>query len=558
MRLLLVSVLVLACSIASTECLAWGASVGPTDRYALYADFDNKVTGDPIDTRGGVFGEPTELGSLDTEIVWVDQTNRALRVSSALTNFTRPLIWQLLGNAEINQGEVRITFDITPSALDNYSIKIRENNGSSRLFLTFALTNTGHFTASDANGTIPMAAYAYTANSVLSIELVFDMTALTSSIHVNGVAMSTDRAFKVSDRGIGRLMIGYDKYSSSSPFDLDNIRVTGPLPFPTVLQADFENKTTGAPIGRGGAEANEPYGLGSYLDAIVVEPVAGNKVLDLSTTYTSVGQAARWQFLKNMEIRSGVIVLDFDIQLSSLNHYAIGVYEPLHLEKSFVNLQFESDGSMRVHDANGYHPTLAVSYNAGQLYHYRFLFSASTSTYTIFRDGTPILREQNNGITTRGIGAVIYRAYSATVGSAHMQLDNLRVFASDAEKIPAGLEFLEKNRSAIANEPVTPAVEVGVVNAFGEAVPDGTPVTLEIDWPSGPPGATLSGAGATTISGIATFSNLKFNMPGSYGLAAHSLDASSLDAANFRSLRVSVTLGDYIFADGFEDEIKHE
>ncbi len=503
MRLLLVSVLVLACSIASTECLAWGASVGPTDRYALYADFDNKVTGDPIDTRGGVFGEPTELGSLDTEIVWVDQTNRALRVSSALTNFTRPLIWQLLGNAEINQGEVRITFDITPSALDNYSIKIRENNGSSRLFLTFALTNTGHFTASDANGTIPMAAYAYTANSVLSIELVFDMTALTSSIHVNGVAMSTDRAFKVSDRGIGRLMIGYDKYSSSSPFDLDNIRVTGPLPFPTVLQADFENKTTGAPIGHGGAEANEPYGLGSYLDAIVVEPVAGNKVLDLSTTYTSVGQAARWQFLKNMEIRSGVIVLDFDIQLSSLNHYAIGVYEPLHLEKSFVNLQFESDGSS-------------------------------------------------------GIGAVIYRAYSATVGSAHMQLDNLRVFASDAEKIPAGLEFLEKNRTAIANEPVTPAVEVGVVNAFGEAVPDGTPVTLEIDWPSGPPGATLSGAGATTISGISTFSNLKFNMPGSYGLAAHSLDASSLDAANFRSLRVSVTLGDYIFADGFEDEIKHE
>ncbi len=132
-----------------------------------------------------------------------------------------------------------------------------------------------------------------------------------------------------------------------------------------------------------------------------------------------------------------------------------------------------------------------------------------------------------------------------STSSTHLQLDNLRVLASDAAMIPARLEFLQEATTATTNQAVTPAIEVGVTNVLGDAMIDGTPVSLEIAPGWGPAGATLSGTDATTVSGIATFE--------AYRLAAYSLDATRLSDVD-----VVVSASDVIFADGFEDETKYE
>ena len=62
-----------------------------------------------------------------------------------------------------------------------------------------------------------------------------------------------------------------------------------------------------------------------------------------------------------------------------------------------------------------------------------------------------------------------------------------------------------------------------------------------------PAGALIGGASATTISGLATFPAVTFDMPGIYRLIATSLDASEL-----RNRDLPVLPSDVLFANGFD------
>lgn len=546
MRLWFILVVLSLCSISPVDCLAQQA----TDRYALYTDFDNKVAGDPIDIRGAMFGEPYRLKNLDTKIVQLTPENNVLRVSNDLSSsYSRTLGWHLLGNAEIETGAVEISFDITPSALDNYNVYVRESTGAASSFLSLTLSSNGRLVASDKNGANLSIDDAYTAGETLSFKLSFDMTSRTSDIQLNGQSLNSGRAFGVTDRGIGTLLIGYGSSSNGSSFDLDNIQVVGDLPFLPVLQADFDDKTTSAPIDVGGAEANEPHSMSSHIDTVITETVPGNKLLDISSNDNSSARSLRWQFLNNLEIPSGLVVMDFDLTLQSRDFYRITVREPSGAAQSFMNLTFLPGGALSVSDLaqSTPHTLPGTTYNAGQMYEYRIIFDADSGNYDIFRDGAPIVRERNHGISAHGIGAIVNAFTHQTQTSAHMQLDNLQVLASDAAFIPAELEFLTETSSATVNQVLTPAITVGVINAMDDAVIDGTPVSLEIAPGTGPSGASLDGSNTTTVSGVASFSALSFDMPGTYRLQAYSLGKTRLG-----NVDVVVSPSDGIFADGFE------
>lgn len=545
MRVLPVSLLLL-CSIISFNCFA-GVLISPP-RYALYSDFDNKTVGQPLAIRGASFGEPTVLGSLNTSVVEITPGQNRLQVSNNLTSSTaRRLRWALLGNAEINEGEVRISFDLTASALDKYSFLVRENVGSASGFLTVNFNTTGSITTSDTNGTIATTPNAYAANVPLHVDLIFDMDSRTSTIVLGSTTVVSGRAFGVADRGIGSFLIGYQSGSSGSAFELDNVKISGPLPFPVALEANFEDKTAGLPIGLGGAAVNEPFSKSASIDAIVVEAASGVNILDVSSTNTASAQSLRWQLLDNLEVRSGLYIMDFDLSMATRDRYRVALRERTSSSQSFLNLSFQTNGTMAVDDANGTVFLSGVTYDIGQVYQYRIVFDLGAGIYDIFRDGVPLIRERAHGITARGIGGILFGIDNGANISAHQQFDSLRVYLSAAAAISADLEFLQEASSAIENVPVTPAFKVGVVNILDQPVPDGTTVTLEIAQGSGPSGAILSGASATTTAGMATFPALTFDRPGTYRLVARSLDAAALN-----TIDIVVEESDVLFANGFD------
>ena len=548
MRLLPVCVFLLAGLAASPGIRTAQAD---SERPALYADFDNKVAGQLIDTRGATFGEPIGLGTqggLDASVVETAPGQNVLRVSNDLTSSSaRSIEWQMLGDAEINEGEVRISLDLTASALDTYAVNVRESNGAAKVFLSIALLNTGKINLSDAGGQFLGIFNAYAPDVPLRIELIFDMDARTSSVILGNTTVVAGRAFDIPDRGIGSVRIGYGSLSNGSPFDLDNLKISGPLPFPVVLEADFDDKTAGLPIGLGGAQFNEPVVQAANIDAIVGEPAPGVKILDISSTNTSTSQFLRWQFLDNLEVSSDIHVLDFDTQMMTRDRYRISLREPTSSSQPFTNLQFQANGTMGVSDANGTRIFSGVTYQAGQAYQYRIIHDLDAGIYDIFRNGMPLIRERAHGITTRGIGAILYGIDNGALTSAHLQIDSLRVYQSNGEAITSDLEFLQEATTAIENEFVTPTIEVGALNIFGQPVPDGTSVTLEIAQGSGPPGAILTGASRSAFSGVARFTALRFSMPGTYRLIARSYNATRLG-----NVDIVVEQSDALFADGFE------
>jgi len=346
MRVLLVLLLVVVCSLSSYECLAGGVVVLPP-RYALYADFDNKPTGQPLGIRGATFGEPTHLGGLGADVVEITPGQNRLRVSNdQSTTAARRMRWQPMGNAEFSTGEVRISFDISTSARDTFSILVRESDGSAKSFANLLFMSSGSIVSTDANGTIATTANAYAANVPLHIELVFDMDARTSRIVLGATTIATARAFGISDRGIGRVLIGYSAGNSGSAFDIDNLKISGPLPFPVALEADFEDKTPGLPIGTGGAIAHEPTVIGSDMDALVGQTSPGANYLDMASTNTAISQSARWQFLDNLEVRSGVCILDFDVLMMTRDRYRVLLRERSSSAQSLMNLAFLTNGTM--------------------------------------------------------------------------------------------------------------------------------------------------------------------------------------------------------------------
>ncbi len=381
MRLLLISSLLSVCSIISVDCFAHTLANAPPARHALHADFDNKIVGQPILTRGAMFGEPVGLKNLGTEVIQSAPGQNLLRVSNDLSSSAaRYTKWRLLGNAELDTGEVKISFDVTASARDAFGVLVREGNSAAKGFMNLNFTAGGKIFAGDTNGVIAQKSNAYSANTTLSVEMVFDMDAKTSSLYLDGNSIFAGHPFGNAGNGIGSVLIGYNSSSNGSAFDLDNVRISGQLPFPEILNADFDDKTVGDPIGIGGAAVNEPYSMNDGTDAIVIEPSPGTRVLDVSTDVDTSSRYVRWQFLENLEVYSGLVIMDFDLQLEALGGYRVSVRESGLLSKNFLNLQFNSSGTMEMDDASGIQPLYGVTYDAGRVYQYRIIFDMDSGT----------------------------------------------------------------------------------------------------------------------------------------------------------------------------------
>jgi adhesin/invasin len=98
----------------------------------------------------------------------------------------------------------------------------------------------------------------------------------------------------------------------------------------------------------------------------------------------------------------------------------------------------------------------------------------------------------------------------------------------------AALEFSVQPSNAVASAPITPAVQVRVVDAFGNLV-TGASDNIAIAIGSNPSGGTLSGTvSVAATGGVATFSDLSINLVGAgYTLAASTPSLGTATSAGF-------------------------
>jgi hypothetical protein len=514
----------------------------------LEADFDDRMPGEVLGVGGPAVGEPTDLSALDGLIVEASPGDNFLRVSNNTGNTSgRSLRWGFLNDAEITTGTVRIQFSLTPSALDRYSFGVRESGGSSRTFLSVTFSTAGNFTATDAAGAISVTNNTFSAGTELAVVIEFDMDARTSQMTVNGLPVYSGRSHGIVDRGVGRVLTGYASSHSANSFDLDDFSVEADVPLPLVLDADFQDQPLGQPIGTGGAALGQPRSFSPGLLTEVVDDGMGNRGLRLQNPATGSARSVRWEFLDNLEIDSGTVAFDVDIQFAVRDGYQVNVREAVGSGSSFTTVRFLPNGQLSVTDGNGVATSAPFSYVADQLYRLRLIHDQDAGSYSLLLDDTALLVDRVHGVSTgRGVGSMSIGFLSSATTSAAMIIDDLQVGASDAPLLPSELAFLVEPTSGLINRPLTPALEVGAVTVFDQVVPDGT--LVEVDIESGPPGATLLGAIEPTVAGTARFDSLTADLPGIYRMRARA------GRATLSSL-VDITITtppDLMFDDGFE------
>jgi len=400
----------------------------------LYANINSKTVGAPIGIGGAALGEPTTLGNLTTVVTQAAPGRRFVRVSNDLSSTTaRRLRWQLLDNVNVTQGVLTWSIDFTPTARDSYSILVREATTSASSFVTLSFTGAGSFGASDQNGVITVAPLTYAANARLHVVLRMDLDAATSDVLINGEVLYAGRAHGVVGVGVGSLWIGYAANSGGNAFALDNVQAIHEQRHPVVLDADLEDRPLNMPIGVGGAALGEPILADVGLATEVVSDGAGGRVLKYASTDTATARGLTWQWLSNIEARTGQVVVGLDVRFPQRDQYIFALRESGSNAHDFLSLRTQDDGGLRVFDNNGNLLAQEASYVGGRTYRLRMAFDMDSGTYDVLFDDVVLVAARAHGITNgRGIGRLLTMVSNGAAINMSVNIDNLQVEVSDA------------------------------------------------------------------------------------------------------------------------------
>ena len=415
------------------------ADVPTAELTPLAIDFNDKTPGQSLGTGGAAFGEPVSLGSLNSLIVETSPGENALQVSSYLSSYNaRALRWEFEDGLEVSEGLVSISLDFTPSARDRYQLYVREQGGATKSFLSLNFLPDGSFVGSDAAGAIGWFFNpSYDAGDTLHIEMLFDMDARTSSLTINGTPIFSGREHGISDRGIGAVLTGISYLSNGSRFTLDNLLVLANVPLPLVLDADFNNQSPGQPVRFGGPVYGEPV---FFSPGIAQQAAAlnGNDLgMRLWKTAPSASEFARWEFLNDAEINTGIVAFEMDVRMQPSQSYEISVNGPANANTMFATIRFTPDriridrGYIEIVDSRG-STAIVGTYQTNVFHHLQIVFDMDTRTYTAKLDSDN-LGSRGFG-ATNGVGIASLQTgfprKSLTGSGNSMDIDNLQVGAS--------------------------------------------------------------------------------------------------------------------------------
>lgn len=399
----------------------------------LSIDFNDKVPGSSLGTGGPSQNEPVQTDTLITEIIEnVPGENYLLVDNDLVTNGGQNLFWELLDNQEVTSGLVTFHFELKPNGHDDYSFGVREQGGAAFKFLYVKLSGDGTITANDAAGGISLNNDTYDSMDTMDIKMVFDMDNRTSQLLIDDNVLFADRAFGITERGVGTLLTGYAPFSDGNSFQLDNINiyVENPVQLPVVLDADFENQVLGQSIPLGGAAEGEPVEVSAEIDSLIVTGDTG-QALNLQQTMSGNQEWMRFRLLGDSVYSTGLMDISFDVNFDQLDDYRIVLNEAFGSNINFTEMQFFDNGAITITDASGSLGMFSGSYASGTVYPVQLIIDLDNQTYCLYFNGDLLFPERSivwgNG---EGIGAIEFGFQTSASNAASITLDNIQVGAS--------------------------------------------------------------------------------------------------------------------------------
>ncbi|MGY6586892.1 MAG: MSCRAMM family protein [Wenzhouxiangella sp.] len=295
----------------------------PMNRDVLY-DFSDQPLG-PIGLGGAAVGQPeTSWNDPQALVVSAGPGNQALQISkpeggSALLRFFTPQA------QDLNEGMVRIRFRMTPSAWDQYLILFCNPSSNclpssqSSVPGAILLSRLGNISAFGGNTASSGTIATYSAGETLDFVAAFNLDANVWSLELNGTVVLTDRTFNPDPSGgIRRVALGHAGTAlapaEGKPFLLDYFEALVPAPMTTLLDANFNDKTPGEPIGLGGARHGEPVTIDPNLGADIVSLDSDNQALQIEkTSATTDVTEVQWAFVDEISVSEGTLLVEFEL-----------------------------------------------------------------------------------------------------------------------------------------------------------------------------------------------------------------------------------------------------
>ncbi len=199
--------------------------------------------------------------------------------------------------------------------------------------------------------------------------------------------------------------------------------------FDRILDAHFDDKPLGLPIGSGGPALGEPLSWDNGRKATEIVPAVPGRALRLTRLNTPSSTAAtsmRFGFLDNREINSGVVRISLQLTPQQIGAYAVRTREAGGSTQRWIDIEFLSDGSIRRQVRNGVSTSVA-SYVAGQSTELVMLGDFTAGSYSISINGK-VVDSGTFDPAERGVGSMLLSFLSGSDNfDKSMVIDDLLV-----------------------------------------------------------------------------------------------------------------------------------
>lgn len=192
------------------------------------ADFNDNLIDEPIGTGGPDFGEPTSLATLAlTATVRAGPTGSpSLHIADVDDYYGGAVRFELFDNVEVTAGVVTMECELWFDSVDFYYVAVREQGMSTASFLSLYFNSYGGISFADTNPGEQVGSYG--AGRVVSLRLVFRVSAGTYDVWVDDTRLLVDRAHGVVGHGVGAMLIGIGNDPNlTGTVYLDNLMIRG-------------------------------------------------------------------------------------------------------------------------------------------------------------------------------------------------------------------------------------------------------------------------------------------------------------------------------------------
>jgi hypothetical protein len=174
------------------------------------------------------------------------------------------------------------------------------------------------------------------------------------------------------------------------------------------LQADFDNKPVGEPIGTGGAAMGEPVSVDPRVTAIVRDTPLPTPCLEIADNHDYAAGVAAFELLGSIELTTGITAITCTLWFEQIGdgcEFLIYVREQGSSAHDFASVRFKDSGTVSAFDAEGSLGTIGA-YEAGRQLPLAIVLDMDAGTYDIWLDDTLLVDDETHGITDHGVGSV--------------------------------------------------------------------------------------------------------------------------------------------------------